>query len=195
MPVGSRSSLKLDPKPDPWWGPSPVLRSQGGKGGDREGGHGYSFGGHPVLLPSELPSPTQGLGGLKPRKSLGGQQQQCFTLGFWFFFLSNGKLHGKDANLAWGQPRLPASQAPGPQHHTPFPWAPPILRVRPSSSAAQQGPRCQRPRYGHQKDVDDLQVPKHNMPKGTAAAFSSCTAGRIPPLGHGNRVPWRGSAA
>lgn len=135
--------------------------------------------------PSCLP-PPKGWRGSSPENASVANSSNVSLWGF--FFLSNGKLQGKDANLAWGQPRLPALPAPRPQHHTPFPWAPPILRVRPSSSAAQQGPRCQHPHYGHQKDVDDLQVPKHNMPKRTTAAFSSCTGGRIPPMGHGNRV-------
>lgn len=165
------------------------------KRGGQRGRTWLQFWGPPSPAPLRAAFPHPRVGGAQAQKKPWRPTAAMFHFGIFFFFLSNGKLHGKDANLAWGQPRLPASQAPGPQHHTPFPWAPPILRVRPSSSAAQQGPRRQRPRYGHQKDVDDLQVPKHNMPKGTAAAFSSCTGGRIPPLGHGNRVPWGGSAA
>lgn len=138
--------------------------------GDGGGRRGNSFGGHPALLPTELP-PTPGAGWFEPRKSLGARQQQCFALrGVFFFPPLEWESVRQDANLRRGQPRLPASPAPGPQHCTPFPRAPPPFprahpRVHLSPGAAQQGPRCQHPHYGHWKDVNDLQVSKRNTPK------------------------------
>lgn len=106
--------------------------------GDREGGHGYSFGGHPVLLPTELPSPTQGLGGAQVQKK--PRRPTAAMFHFAVFFSLKWETARQRCKPGVGAAKTPCiASTRTPTSHpislgTPYPEGAPILQCSPARS-------------------------------------------------------------